>query len=101
MPNIADGRTFVAGRGKEKAIALLAAAEAVGVDVAEVRTTTDGFHVPNKVAEEYQRVLDENANAGEAEVVEVVEEKSETVEEKPEAAPKKAPAKRTTRKKSA
>lgn len=52
--NIPDGHTFVSGRGREKAIALLEAADKAGVDQNLVRTTTDGFVVPDKVAEAYE-----------------------------------------------
>lgn len=45
------GETFVWGLDKHTARALLAAAKRVGLDPLHVRTTQNGFIVPNVVAE--------------------------------------------------
>ena len=45
------GETFVWGKDKHTARALLAAARETGFDATVVRTTQDGFIVPNQVAE--------------------------------------------------
>lgn len=55
--NLPDGIAFVAGRGRDKAIALLAAADRAGVDQTLVRTVSDGFTVPVAVADEYEKAL--------------------------------------------
>lgn len=44
-----DGETFVWGRDKATASALLAAARSIGVDPHSVRTTRDGYIVPDAV----------------------------------------------------
>lgn len=52
------GETFVQGKDRETARALLDAAEALQLDPSVVRTATNGFIVPNPV---YDRVLAEHA----------------------------------------
>lgn len=48
------GETFVWGRTKETARDLLSAAEELGLDVTVVRTTRDGFVVPDAVWDKVQ-----------------------------------------------
>jgi hypothetical protein len=51
--SLPDGYGFVAGRSRETAVLLLAAADAAGVDQALVRSTSDGFQVPVAVIDQY------------------------------------------------
>ena len=55
------GETFVQGKDRDTARALLAAAEATGHDRSVVRTVAHGFIVPNPV---YDHVLAEHAGTG-------------------------------------
>jgi hypothetical protein len=48
------GETFIYGRSKDRARRLLEACERVGVDRKLVRSTDDGYVVPNVVAEELE-----------------------------------------------
>ena len=50
---IPDGYGLIAGRSQATAQAALAAAEAAGVDAAEVRTTQGGYIVPDAVLDAY------------------------------------------------
>lgn len=79
MANIPDGFGIIAGRGRENAQKALAAAEAAGVDVSEVRTVAEGYLVPDAVIKKF------HASAKSA-------EKSEEPKKAPAA--KKAPAKK-------
>jgi len=45
----------IEGRGRDKAVLLLAAAEDLGLDASVVRTTTNGYLVPEEIA----KALDE------------------------------------------
>jgi hypothetical protein len=54
MTNIPDGYGFVAGRSRETAKAILAAAEAAGVDAALVRTVTGGYIAPDEAVRQYE-----------------------------------------------
>jgi hypothetical protein len=69
--------TNIEGRSRATAEALLAAAERVGAQAYEVRTSIRGYIVPDAVAAEYQRMLDGETVAVEEETVE-----SEAPEEK-------------------
>jgi hypothetical protein len=67
--------TNIEGRSRANAEALLAAAERVGVQAYEVRTTIRGYIVPDAVAAEYKRML-----AGETAPVEEIAEEGPPVE---------------------
>jgi hypothetical protein len=54
MTNIPDGYGFVAGRSREHAKAILAAAEAAGVDKALVQTVADGYLAPEAAVRQYE-----------------------------------------------
>ena len=54
MTNIPEGYGFVAGRSRENAKRILAAAKAAGVDVALVQTTLDGYLAPEAAVREYE-----------------------------------------------
>jgi hypothetical protein len=69
--------TNIDGRSRATAEALLAAADKVGVERYEVRTTIRGYVVPDAVATEYQRML-----AGETKAVEEEPVAEEPDEEK-------------------
>lgn len=58
MPTeIPEGHGLIPGRGTDNAKAAIAAAEAAGVDVGEVRTVEDGYLVPEKVLKQYEAGL--------------------------------------------
>jgi hypothetical protein len=48
-----QGETYVPGKDRETARALLAACDERGVDQSVVRTVTGGFIVPNEVYDQY------------------------------------------------
>jgi sialic acid synthase SpsE len=54
MTNIPEGYGFVAGRSRENAKAILAAAKAAGVDAALVQTTLDGYLAPEAAVRQYE-----------------------------------------------
>jgi hypothetical protein len=54
MANIPEGYGFVAGRSRENAKAILAAAKAAGVDVSLVTTTADGYLAPEAAVKQYE-----------------------------------------------
>lgn len=54
MSNIPDGQVLVPGRSRETAAALLKVA---GDDAASVRTSAEGYLVPEKVAKAYEASL--------------------------------------------
>jgi hypothetical protein len=54
MTDIPDGYGFVAGRSRENAKAILAAAEAAGVDVNLVQTVADGYLAPEAAVTAYE-----------------------------------------------
>jgi hypothetical protein len=54
MTNIPDGYGFVAGRSRETAKAILAAAEAAGVDPGLVQTIAGGYLAPEKAVRQYE-----------------------------------------------
>jgi hypothetical protein len=54
MTNIPEGYGFVAGRSRENAKAILAAAKAAGVDTALVQTTLDGYLAPEAAVKQYE-----------------------------------------------
>ncbi len=54
MTDIPDGYGFVAGRSRENAKAILAAAEAAGVDVNLVRTVGDGYLAPEAAVKQFE-----------------------------------------------
>lgn len=54
MTNIPDGYGFVAGRSRENAKAILAAAEKAGVDVSLVTTVADGYLAPEAAVEAFE-----------------------------------------------
>ena len=54
MANIEEGEGFIGGKTPENAQRALAAAEALGLDPSVVRTTLDGFVVPENVLDEYE-----------------------------------------------
>jgi len=58
------GETFIHGRGREQAQAVLTAAAAVGVEPRRVRATDTGFIVPNEVADELGRTTNVPAWSG-------------------------------------
>jgi hypothetical protein len=71
--------TNIEGRSRATAEALLAAAEKVGAQAHEVRTSIRGYIVPDAVAAEYHRMVAGNTAPVEEEIVEeevVEEEKS-------------------------
>jgi hypothetical protein len=79
MSNIPDGFVLVPGRGRELALAVLAAAETAKVEPGLVRTTADGYLVPDNVAKAYEDSLKKpaakKADPVETEPVEVADEK--------------------------
>jgi hypothetical protein len=54
MANIPEGYGFVAGRSREHAKAILAAAKAAGVDPSLVQTTLDGYLAPEAAVKKYE-----------------------------------------------
>jgi sialic acid synthase SpsE len=54
MTNIPEGYGFVAGRSRENAKAILAAAKAAGVDVNLVQTTLDGYLAPEAAVKKFE-----------------------------------------------
>lgn len=54
MTNIPEGYGFVAGRSRENAKAILAAAKAAGVDVSLVQTTLDGYLAPEAAVKQFE-----------------------------------------------
>jgi hypothetical protein len=84
--DLPDGHSFVPGRGREQAISLLKAADNAGVDQYEVRRISDGYVVPNAVADEYAKITGDSEPDAETEV-------EAPVEEKPKRAPRKTAAK--------
>jgi hypothetical protein len=54
-----EGYAFVSPRTPDTARALLAAAEAIGVESWNVRTTTGGYYVPVAVSKRYEQSLSE------------------------------------------
>jgi len=54
MTDIPDGYGFVAGRSRENAKAILAAAKAAGVDVSLVRTVADGYMAPEAAVKQFE-----------------------------------------------
>ena len=54
MTNIPDGYGFVAGRSRDNAKAILAAAEKAGVDVNLVATVADGYIAPEAAVLAYE-----------------------------------------------
>jgi hypothetical protein len=54
---------FVAGRSRDRAQALLAAADKIGADRTRVRAIQNGYHVPREIAEEFlgKKLKDEKA----------------------------------------
>lgn len=55
MSDINEGEAFIAGRSQANAAAVLAAAEAAGVDASLVRTSSrGGYIVPEAVADKYE-----------------------------------------------
>jgi hypothetical protein len=94
MSNIPDGFVLVPGRGRELALAVLAAAETAKVEPGLVRTTADGYLVPDKVAKAYEASLKKPAakKADEPAEESTDTEPTDVVDEKPPAkkpAPKK------------
>jgi outer membrane biosynthesis protein TonB len=83
MTNIPDGYALIPGRGREIASQALKAAERAKVPSSEVKTTTDGYVVPEKVAKEYEKALTTTK--------EIVDEPKPVETPEPE---KKAPAKK-------
>lgn len=71
--------TNIDGRSRATAEALLAAADKVGVQPYEVRTTIRGYVVPDAVAAEYNRML-----AGKTEPVEEVPAEGPSGEDAPD-----------------
>lgn len=57
MSNIPDGQVLIPGRGRELAAAVLKAAAGAKVDPLLVRTSVDGYLVPEKVAKAYEESL--------------------------------------------
>lgn len=55
---VPEGYGIIAGRSREIAQAAIAAAVAAGFDSSIVRTQREGYLVPVKVLDEYQRALD-------------------------------------------
>jgi hypothetical protein len=94
MTDIPKGYGLIPGRGRATAQAALAAAAAAKVDPSLVRTTLEGYLVPEKALKEYEKTLKSEP------VDEVVEEPAETepieeVKDPPKAPAKKTPAKKT------
>jgi len=54
MTNIPEGYGFVAGRSRENAKAILAAAKAAGVDTSLVQTVLDGYLAPEAAIRQYE-----------------------------------------------
>jgi hypothetical protein len=54
MANIPEGYGFVAGRSREHAKAILAAAKAAGVDQSLVQTTLDGYLAPEAAVKAFE-----------------------------------------------
>lgn len=79
----ATGYGMIAGRGRETALAALAAAEAVGVPASEVRTEADGYSVPLKVLDAYETALKKSAIAAEPVKKPVPKKKSDPSDESP------------------
>jgi len=86
MTNIPDGYGFVAGRSRETAKAILAAAEAAGVDPALVRTVADGYLAPEDAVRKYEGG-DESAAPEEGEQPESEQEEGEQPEPEQEESP--------------
>lgn len=61
---IPEGYGFIAGRGREKALAALAAADEAGIDQTLVRTTEGGYIVPLAVQEKYEETLAASQSPG-------------------------------------
>lgn len=88
--------TFVAGRSRENAILLLAATKDLGLSPQVVRTTTNGYLVPEQVA---KQAFGKPEKKAEPKPAPKVEESAESASA--EEAPKKAPAKKAAKKKTA
>jgi hypothetical protein len=54
MANIPEGYGFVAGRSRANARAIIAAAQAAGVDTSLVRTTLDGYLAPEAAVKQFE-----------------------------------------------
>jgi hypothetical protein len=95
MTNIPDGYGFVAGRSRANAKAILAAAEAAGVDVNLVQTVADGYIAPEDAVKQFEKGL----GAPDEEVPE--EAPAEEPEPEPEKKPRASRARKTPAKASA
>lgn len=61
MANIEEGEGFIGGLTPENAQRALAAAEALGLDPTVVRSTLDGFIVPEAVLDEFEKPAKKSA----------------------------------------
>jgi hypothetical protein len=66
MTDIPEGYGIIAGRNRATAQAALAAAEAAGVDVAEVKAVSGGYLVPDAVLDAWHEATDGTAADAEA-----------------------------------
>ena len=79
----APGYGMIAGRGQKTALAALAAAEAAGVPVSEVRTEADGYSVPLAVLDAYEAALKKSTEAAEPVKKAAPKKKSDPSDESP------------------